>query len=211
MVKGHHTGGSDEDPPPRRRRCFRRGCEERFAPPAWSERFCGTPACRAELRRWAAGEVVSGAREAGDYGVRRCARPGCVVEFVARSPTHRYCASCRPCVTREQARDRGSRRRLRAKTEASQGERAEQARPGRPARRRRHASVDLCQSLGRCQRPGCYEPRRDSPRRRSLYCGAECARAVRRVLDRERKWRLRALARSEPRRSAVIERPPSSD
>jgi hypothetical protein len=39
-----------------------------------------------------------------------------------------------------------------------------------------------------CDRPGCYEPPRLSPRTPASYCGQECYRAMRRVHDRERKW-----------------------
>lgn len=42
-----------------------------------------------------------------------------------------------------------------------------------------------------CDRPGCYEARRTSPRAPAKYCGDDCRQAVRRVLDRERKWKRR--------------------
>lgn len=61
-------------------------------------------------------------------------------------------------------------------------------------RERGHASHETCQRRPLCDRPGCYEPPRPSLRRRASYCGAECASAVRRVFDRERRWRARGLA-----------------
>jgi hypothetical protein len=39
-----------------------------------------------------------------------------------------------------------------------------------------------------CDRPGCYEPLPDDSRAPARYCGAGCRQAVRRVVDRERKW-----------------------
>jgi len=39
-----------------------------------------------------------------------------------------------------------------------------------------------------CDRPGCYEPRREACRCSTKYCGDECRQACKRVLDRERKW-----------------------
>ncbi len=42
-----------------------------------------------------------------------------------------------------------------------------------------------------CDRPGCYEPQPGDSRAPTRYCGRDCRQAVRRVLDRERKWLLR--------------------
>ena len=42
-----------------------------------------------------------------------------------------------------------------------------------------------------CDRPGCYEPVRESPCAPASYCGDECRTAVNRVRDRERKGLLR--------------------
>ena len=39
-----------------------------------------------------------------------------------------------------------------------------------------------------CERPGCYEPAPKLGRNQAHYCGPDCGQAVRRVLDRERKW-----------------------
>jgi hypothetical protein len=39
-----------------------------------------------------------------------------------------------------------------------------------------------------CDRPGCYDPVRCSCRARARFCCDECGQAMRRVLDRERKW-----------------------
>ena len=39
-----------------------------------------------------------------------------------------------------------------------------------------------------CDRPGCYEPPRESPRAPAHYCGDACRAAMRQVRDRERKY-----------------------
>jgi hypothetical protein len=39
-----------------------------------------------------------------------------------------------------------------------------------------------------CHRPGCYEPLPEGTRAPARYCDGDCRRAVRRVVDRERKW-----------------------
>lgn len=43
-------------------------------------------------------------------------------------------------------------------------------------------------SIPLCDRPGCYEPPPKSGRNQAKYCCRDCRQAVRRVLDRERKW-----------------------
>lgn len=42
-----------------------------------------------------------------------------------------------------------------------------------------------------CDRPGCHEHPRPSLRNPAKYCSPECRQAVRKVLDRERKWKAR--------------------
>jgi hypothetical protein len=42
-----------------------------------------------------------------------------------------------------------------------------------------------------CDRPGCFAPPRSSVRTPARYCGDECRQALRRVRDRERKWKSR--------------------
>jgi hypothetical protein len=42
-----------------------------------------------------------------------------------------------------------------------------------------------------CDRPGCYEPPPKVGRNQARYCCRACRQAVRRVIDRERKWRRR--------------------
>ncbi len=149
-----------------------------------------------------------------DYGTRECTRTDCGRSYRARSPSQQYCTTCRAEVDREQARERQRRRR------EKQGVRQHQTDAERKRRARRqqvsvdaplasagnagaaapeegsapprgHASHETCQSGRICDRPGCYEPPRLTRGGWSSYCGEECALAMRRVLDRERKWRAR--------------------
>lgn len=46
-----------------------------------------------------------------------------------------------------------------------------------------------------CDRPGCHEPVAKSGRSQARYCCPACRQAVRRVVDRERKWQLRGTFR----------------
>ena len=50
---------------------------------------------------------------------------------------------------------------------------------------RGHAAEGILAAF--CDRPGCYEPCRDSCRCQARYCGDDCRQAMRRVRDRERK------------------------
>jgi hypothetical protein len=43
-----------------------------------------------------------------------------------------------------------------------------------------------------CDRPGCYEPVPQAAGMAAYFCCPDCRQALRRVLDRERKWLLRA-------------------
>jgi hypothetical protein len=46
-----------------------------------------------------------------------------------------------------------------------------------------------------CDRPGCHEPVAKSGRNQARYCCSACREAVRRVVDRERKWQFRGTFR----------------
>jgi hypothetical protein len=51
-----------------------------------------------------------------------------------------------------------------------------------------------------CDRAGCFEPRRPSPRVPSRYCDDTCRDVSRRVRDRERKWKDRKGRKTSTRR-----------
>jgi hypothetical protein len=39
---------------PRRRTCLRKGCEAKYVPRRWNQRYCQDPECRRQVRRWQA-------------------------------------------------------------------------------------------------------------------------------------------------------------
>jgi len=90
-----------------------------------------------------------------------------------------------------------------AKTQHAEAERARRQRansspqpPQSPedAAARGHAAKILAPTP-MCHRPGCYEPPVKSGRSQARYCCSACREAVRRVVDRERKWKLRGTFR----------------
>lgn len=145
-------------------------------------------------------------------GLRVCLRKACWCVFGARCWNQRYCQDpeCLRLVRRWQAAKRQCRRRQ----NAAHRQRHREAERQRRKRRREQASQTACCSengLGEsclvksaenggawsrskrfssdfCDRVGCYDPVRRSPRAQARYCGDECRQAMRRVLDRERKW-----------------------
>jgi len=135
---------------------------------------------------------------------RTCLRKGCGRRFLPRSWNHRYCpdSDCRRLVRQWQNRKRQQRRRsteegLRAHREA-ESRRRKRNREARKAAAREQS--DRLPKLPRghgakgessCDRPGCYHPPRPSTNGQARYCGVSCRQALRRVLDRERKWLLR--------------------
>jgi len=138
---------------------------------------------------------------------RTCLRRGCGRRFLPRSWNHRYCSDpeCARELRRWQARKRQERRRS---TEAGKAahrdaERRRRAdlREQRETAQRRAAEGSEAGPRGHaaaggkiCDRPGCFDPPPERANGQARYCGAECRRAVRRVLDRERKW----LSRQSP-------------
>jgi hypothetical protein len=131
---------------------------------------------------------------------RLCLRKGCGRRYQPRRWNQRYCQDpeCLRLVRRWQAARRQARRR---QDEAVQSQHAKAQR----ARRRRVPSPpqppqkpNLAAARGHaakifsptplCDRPGCHEPPLQSGRHHACYCCPACRQAVRRVLDRERKW-----------------------
>jgi hypothetical protein len=138
---------------------------------------------------------------------RICLRQGCGRRYQPRRWNQRYCqdAECLRQVRRWQAAKRQARRRQ------DEAVKAEHARAQR-ARRQRAASspqplsaTPLPQRVVTqqevfdhtlCDRPGCHEAPPKRGRNQARYCCAACRQALRRVLDRERKWRIRGTFRS---------------
>lgn len=158
---------------------------------------------------------------------RACHRAGCGREFLPRSWNQRYCreAECLRELHRWQATKRQRRRREEAENQkqhaeaerqrrrrrgemqgASQGENPppsdSQAKTPRAWSRSEKIPHDFC------DRPGCYEPLPGPRRGPAQYCGRGCARAQRRVNDRERKFKQRRRKRkATPRRSRRRRKP----
>lgn len=148
----------------------------------------------------------SAARRTGRLGPRTCLRKGCGCVFQPTRWNQRYCPDpeCRRLVRRWQAarRQRKHREREENRQRHAQAERSRRERNRQQARQRIKPATSAAEipENGRawsrcndypeifCDRPGCYEPRRDSCRAPARYCSDECRQAVRRVLDRERKW-----------------------
>jgi hypothetical protein len=143
----------------------------------------------------------------GRLGLRDCLRKGCGRSFQPRQWNQRYCQEpeCLREVRRWQAAKRQRQRRA-----TPQG-RQRHAEAQRQRRKRDSAQVDrpdrdVPANLGTfgggrawsrsngnfpevfCDRPGCYEPPRESSRAPAHYCGDACRAAMRQVRDRERKY-----------------------
>ena len=142
----------------------------------------------------------------GRLGWRSCLRKGCGRRFQARQYNQRYCqdAECltevrrwqgakrqRKCRSRPEGRQRHAEaERQRRKQRASQPQNPPESEPAAA-----DTSVEPCAwSRNRkfpeifCDRPGCYEPPRDSSCVPASYCGDDCRAAMRQARDRQRKW-----------------------
>ncbi len=168
MGHGHPTTGRGVSASGGRlgwRSCLRKECGRRFQARRYNQRYCREPECLGQVRRW--------------QGAKR----------------QQKCRS-QPGARQRHAEAERQRRKQRA-AEAqrpSEGEPAavvggapSSADSGAWSRSRRHRGIF-------CDRPGCYEPLRDSPRAPASYCGDDCRAAMRRAQDRERKWLRRKTA-----------------
>jgi hypothetical protein len=165
----------------------------------------------------------SGTRPEGCLGrPRRCLLKGCQRLFWPRRPQTRYCsAACRYQARRwrrwhasqlyrqtEQGRQRRRRQsqRYRQRLRERQSVTAELAQP-REGQRPAATAEDFSQRP--CDRPGCYElftlPHEHSCKR---FCSLACCQALRRVLDREARYRAR---RRRWRRQRLSRQPQASD
>ena len=138
---------------------------------------------------------------------RICLRKGCGCVYHPTRWNQRYCqqADCLREVRRWQAAKRQRfHRRLRAnrKRHAEAEAQRRRDRTAQGARRDAVAVEETIVQVGQdgawsrskkfpaefCDRPGCYEPLPGDSRAPARYCGDDCRQAVRRVVDRERKW-----------------------
>jgi hypothetical protein len=143
---------------------------------------------------------------------RVCLRKGCGRKYQPKRWNQRYCqdAECLRLVRRWQAAKRQATRRQdeAVKAEHAQAQRARRQRtaassqsPQAPevASARGHAARIFSPSV-LCDRPGCHEAPPKSGRNQARYCCDACRQAVRRVLDRERKWQMRGTFRARLQR-----------
>ena len=160
-----NSGARQEARRPRQRRCLLKGCEKPFRPTHPQARYC-SPECRAAARRWR----------------RRCAG-----QHYRQTPNGRQKrqAQSRRYRTRctERYRTAAAQNTLPAPSESADTEPAPACEGQRPA--------GDGPFFG-CQRPGCYDhfvPTHRSPCQK--FCCSACRQALRRVLERERRWRQR--------------------
>jgi len=143
----------------------------------------------------------------GRLGLRNCLRKGCGRSFQPRQWNQRYCREpeCLREVKRWQAAKRQRQRRAtpegrqrhaeaerqrrkRDSAQADRPERDEAAGPETTFETPAWSRSDKNLPEVFCDRPGCYEPPRESPRAPAHYCGDACRAAMRQVRDRERKY-----------------------
>ena len=143
--------------------------------------------------------------EGSRHRPRRCLLKGCERLFWPRRPQARYCSEgcqaaarrwrCRQACQRYRARTTGRERRreqarrYRQRLRERPGASADVAFP-REGQRPAMESEDF--STRRCERPGCYEQfsiQHESSCQR--FCSMACRLALRRVLDREARYRAR--------------------
>ena len=148
--------------------------------------------------------------------MRVCLRKGCGRKYQARRWNQRYCQDpeCLRLLRRWQAAKRQAKRRQdeAAKSQHAEAERVRRLRgqrissspqapkPPEIGAARGHAAR-IFSPPPLCDRPGCHEPVMKSGRSQARYCCSACRQAVRRVVDRERKWRFRGTFRGRRRRA----------
>ena len=138
---------------------------------------------------------------------RVCLRKGCGRKYQPRRWNQHYCQDpeCLRLVRRWQAAKRQAKRRQdeAVQSEHAEAERARRQRatsspqapkPAEIAAARGHAAK-IFSPTPMCDRPGCHEPVTKSGRSQAHYCCHACRQAVRRVVDRERKWQFRGTFR----------------
>lgn len=144
-----------------RRVCLRQGCERVFQARCWNQRYCQDPECLRLVRRWQAAKRQCRRRQQAEHRQRHC----------------------------EAERQRRSRRRRQASGVACPGENGScGSSPVQGAENAGAWSRSKKFSADFCDRVGCYDPVRPLSRAPARYCGDGCRQAMRRVLDRERKW-----------------------
>ena len=180
MGQEQHTSSPISSPSRRRfpvRTCHRRHCGRVFSPRQWNQRYCREPDCLRELHRWEAAKRQRQRRK--NEKVRR---------------QHADAERQRRSRKREERRAR--------EASGTQDESVPQAQIDGSESRAWSRSDKIPENF--CDRPGCYDPVSPSCRVAARYCGDECRQAVRRVLDRERKFKDRQKKRAARRRGDTL-------
>lgn len=158
------------------RQCFRKGCENRYQPRQWNQRFCQEPSCRLEVSRWRATKRQRKWRSVPENRASQAIRDRARRERERQQPQS-------PLATASQAD---------LNVEATLPSEPLEL-PAAPSR-----NSNIPENF--CDRPGCYEATRSSHRNHAKFCSNACQRAMQSVRDRERKW----LARWRARQGAVL-------
>ena len=156
---------------------------------------------------------------------RRCLLQGCEAWFVPSRPQSRYCSEACRQAARRWRRCQASRRWR--ETPQGRERRREQGRRYRQRRRERAAAASADVPAARegqrpaccgqdfsermCHRPGCYAVlvvKDEQARQR--FCSVECRLALRRVLDREARYRQRRRRWRRERVTRHCHRPDTS-
>jgi hypothetical protein len=155
-------------------------------------------------------------------GRRTCLRKGCGRDFQASRRNQLYCQD--PECLHEVRRWHGAKRQRRCRATAEGRRKHAQAERERRQRRRvkdKVSPIDKSSPKGTqgcawsrrkdipeilCNRPGCYNPPRSSPRVPARYCSDACRQAMRRVQDRERKHKRRSTFAGRFKRQLEYER-----
>jgi hypothetical protein len=143
------------------RSCLRKGCGRRFQARRYNQRYCQAPECLGEVRRWQGAKRQQKSRS----------QPGARQRHAEAERQRRK----QRAAEVSQPLDGG------ASSGSAVAAPTPPANSGAWSRSRRHPQIF-------CDRPGCYESLRGSPRAPASYCGDDCRAAMRQARDRERKW-----------------------
>lgn len=188
------------------RSCLRRHCGHTFQPKRWKQRYCRDPECPRELRRWQATKRQRKRREQPEVRQRHAAaerkrratqrQVACATENVPELrclDPHQQ--ACQPLPTTPEAFPAVPIEPLSTANPAMQQEsqahsgtnNCHEAREEVPATRLDADQAHETSAWSRrrktfgptCDRPGCYEPPRDSRSGLARYCSDDCHQAMR--------------------------------
>jgi len=183
----------------RQRSCLLKSCEQPFHPHHPQERYC-SPACSQEAARWRRWQSARTYR--ASEGGQQCRRQqACRYRERQRQQQAACWAETLRGIEEQVARE--------AAVTATAPAEAAQLEPAEPREGQRPAANPEDFSGQPCQRPGCYvlfPIRPGVPQQR--FCSCQCRQALRRVLDREARWRWRRRHPRQRPRLRPRSRPP---